>query len=230
MVQEEERGKEEVRVISDEVEEHLMYGRYYDLLHRTHHNGDGDSLDDLLDHGGVGHPSHTSLHTDVGRHSLQSHDGAGTSLLGDAGLLNIDDILGGGKGSNKKVKHVSFLRHCLVPSVHLLLLLPPAQRITCLPPSLEFHCRARALTMITPPLSICASPLFTPNVPKLEEPEAEPFVSGRWEPVREREMGARCASAEAGAGAGEPLPLMMVGCSEDMLVGCVSMVKVRRVR
>lgn len=70
------------------------------------------------------------------------------------------------------------------------------------------------LTMITPPLSICASPLFTPNVPKLEEPEAEPLVSGRWEPVMEREMGARCASL---AGAGEPLPLMMVGCSADML-------------
>lgn len=84
--------------------------------------------------------------------------------------------------------------------------------------------------MITPPLSICASPLFTPKVPKLDEPEADPFVSGRWEPVREREMGARCASEEAGAG--EPLPLMMVGCSADMLMvrGCEMCMKERKVR
>lgn len=107
-------------MISNKIEEDRMYGC---LFCQTHHDGDGNSLDDLLDHGRVRHPSHTSLHSDVSGHSLQGHDGASTSLLGDTGLLDIDDVLRGER--SKKVDMSAF---CATPLSLLvrLLLLPPA--------------------------------------------------------------------------------------------------------
>eukprot|EP00983_Pelagomonas_calceolata_P085770 1156625-Pelagomonas_calceolata.AAC.5 len=52
------------------------------------HDRDGDGGLDGLDHGGVGHPGHTPVLTDVRRHPLQSHHGHSACLLGDAGLLD----------------------------------------------------------------------------------------------------------------------------------------------
>ena len=56
------------------------------------HDGDGDGGHDLLDHLGVRHSGHSSLLSDVGGHSLESHDSARSSLLGDTGLLDVDDV------------------------------------------------------------------------------------------------------------------------------------------
>ncbi|RUS26698.1 hypothetical protein BC938DRAFT_484246 [Jimgerdemannia flammicorona] len=74
------------------------------------HDRDGHGGLDLLDHLGIGHASHTAYnhdimsdtnkyeipkHTilpDIGGHALQGHDGAGAGLLGDPGLLGVDDI------------------------------------------------------------------------------------------------------------------------------------------
>jgi len=50
------------------------------------HDGDGDSVHDLLDHSGVGHAGNTTVLANVGGDTLEGHDGAGTSLFGDAGL------------------------------------------------------------------------------------------------------------------------------------------------
>ncbi|GAO50133.1 hypothetical protein G7K_4268-t1 [Saitoella complicata NRRL Y-17804] len=51
------------------------------------HDGDGDGLDDLLDHLGVGHTGNTTVPADVSRDTLEGHDGTSTGLLSDTGLL-----------------------------------------------------------------------------------------------------------------------------------------------
>lgn len=56
------------------------------------HDGDGDGGHDLLDELGVGHARNAALNTDVGGDTLKRHDGDGTGLLGDAGLLGVDDV------------------------------------------------------------------------------------------------------------------------------------------
>lgn len=50
------------------------------------HDGDGDGVHDLLDHAGVRHAGNTAVLANVGGNTLESHDCAGTSLFGNAGL------------------------------------------------------------------------------------------------------------------------------------------------
>lgn len=56
------------------------------------HDGDGDGVLDLLDHGRVGHAGDAAVLADVGGDALEGHDGAGAGLLGDAGLLGVGDV------------------------------------------------------------------------------------------------------------------------------------------
>ena len=56
------------------------------------HDGDGDGLLNALDHLGVTHTRHAAGGADVGRDALESHDGAGACLLGDACLLGRGDV------------------------------------------------------------------------------------------------------------------------------------------
>ena len=56
------------------------------------HDGDGDGLLNALDHLGVAHARHAAGGADVGRDALESHDGAGACLLGDACLLGRGDV------------------------------------------------------------------------------------------------------------------------------------------
>jgi hypothetical protein len=59
---------------------------------RLGHDGDGDGILDRLDHGGVGHAGDAAVLADVGGDALERHDGDGASLLGDARLLDVDDV------------------------------------------------------------------------------------------------------------------------------------------
>jgi hypothetical protein len=56
------------------------------------HHRDGDRRLDALDHLGVAHAGDAAVATDVGRHPLERHDGARTGVLGDLGLLGVDDV------------------------------------------------------------------------------------------------------------------------------------------
>ena len=51
-----------------------------------------DRLDDLVDHGRVGHARDAAGRADVGGHALERHDGDGAGVLGDLGLLGGDDV------------------------------------------------------------------------------------------------------------------------------------------
>ena len=59
---------------------------------RLGHDGDGDGLHDPGDHLRIRHASDATLGTDVCGHSLEGHDGHGSDVLGDFGLLSIDDV------------------------------------------------------------------------------------------------------------------------------------------
>mmetsp|Transcript_10204 Transcript_10204/g.28622 ORF Transcript_10204/g.28622 Transcript_10204/m.28622 type:complete len:236 (+) Transcript_10204:170-877(+) len=56
------------------------------------HDGDGDGVLDLEDHGGVRHASDSAVAADVGGDALEGHDGDGTGRLGDLGLLDVHDV------------------------------------------------------------------------------------------------------------------------------------------
>ncbi len=56
------------------------------------HDRDGDGLDDALHHVRVAHPRDATLRADVGRDALESHHGDGAGVLGDLGLLDVDDV------------------------------------------------------------------------------------------------------------------------------------------
>ncbi|KAI6757807.1 hypothetical protein HG531_003632 [Fusarium graminearum] len=56
------------------------------------HDGDGNGILDLLDHGGVGHAGDTTVLADVGGDTLEGHDGAGTGFFGNASLLSVYDV------------------------------------------------------------------------------------------------------------------------------------------
>ena len=51
-----------------------------------------DRLDDLGDLGRVGHAGDAAGGADVGGNALERHDGDGTGVLGDLGLLGGDDV------------------------------------------------------------------------------------------------------------------------------------------
>ena len=56
------------------------------------HDRDGDGGLDALDHLGVAHARHAAVAADVGRHPLEGHDRARPGVLGDLGLLGVDDV------------------------------------------------------------------------------------------------------------------------------------------
>src|SRR5699024_10573126 len=56
------------------------------------HDGDVDGGDDLVDEVRVAHAGHAALCADVRGHPLERHDGDGTGLGRDAGLLGRDDV------------------------------------------------------------------------------------------------------------------------------------------
>ena len=41
---------------------------------------------------GIAHPRHAAVATDVGGHALEGHDRDGAGVLGDLGLLGVDDV------------------------------------------------------------------------------------------------------------------------------------------
>ena len=56
------------------------------------HDGDGNGVLDLEDHGRVGHAGDTTVAADIGRDALEGHDGDGTGGLGNLGLLDVHDV------------------------------------------------------------------------------------------------------------------------------------------
>lgn len=56
------------------------------------HNGDGHGSHDLLDHSGVGHSGDSSVGSNVGGDLLKGHNGHGSGLLGNLGLLGVDNV------------------------------------------------------------------------------------------------------------------------------------------
>ena len=56
------------------------------------HNGDRNSLLDLVDHFGVAHASNTSVLANVRRDALQGHHSHGSSSLGNLGLLHVNHV------------------------------------------------------------------------------------------------------------------------------------------
>ena len=56
------------------------------------HDRDGHGVDDRVDHVRIGHAGHAALGADIGGNAFQRHDGDGTGVLGDAGLLDVDDV------------------------------------------------------------------------------------------------------------------------------------------
>ena len=56
------------------------------------HDRDGDRIDDAVDHVRVAHARNAALGADVGRDTLESHDGYSACIFGDAGLFCGDNI------------------------------------------------------------------------------------------------------------------------------------------
>ena len=65
---------------------------------RLGHDGDGDGVHDVSDHLGVAHAGHAALGADVGRHTLEGHDGRRAGFFCYACLVMAvgDDALEGG--------------------------------------------------------------------------------------------------------------------------------------
>ena len=56
------------------------------------HDRDGGRGHNLADNGDGGHTGNAALGADLGRHTLQRHDGDSARFLGDLGLMGIGDI------------------------------------------------------------------------------------------------------------------------------------------
>ncbi|CUQ97483.1 hypothetical protein BN1843_28140 [Escherichia coli] len=56
------------------------------------HDGDSNRLLNFLDELWITHSGHTALSSDIGRDSLESHDGAGSRFFSDAGLFRGDHV------------------------------------------------------------------------------------------------------------------------------------------
>jgi hypothetical protein len=59
---------------------------------RLGHHRDRHGLLDALDEQGVGHAGHAAVAADVGRHALERHHRGRPGVLGDLGLLGVDDV------------------------------------------------------------------------------------------------------------------------------------------
>ena len=70
------------------------------------HDRDGDRLDDAGDEVGVAHAGDAALGSDVGGDALERHDGDGSCVLGDTGLLGRDDVHD--DASLEHVRHAAF--------------------------------------------------------------------------------------------------------------------------
>src|SRR4029079_7021283 len=79
-----------VDVIDPERLQDLRFDEMADA--RLGHDGDRDDLLDLLDLRGVRHAGDTAVSADVGRHTLEGHDGAGAGILGDLRLIGRGDV------------------------------------------------------------------------------------------------------------------------------------------
>ena len=79
-----------VDVVDAERLEHLRLDEVADA--GLGHHRDGDDRLDALDHLGVGHAGDATVAPDVGRHPLEGHHGHGAGVLGDLGLLRVDDV------------------------------------------------------------------------------------------------------------------------------------------
>ena len=79
-----------VDVVDAERLEDLRLGEVADAA--LGHDRDGDRGLDLLDHRRVGHAGDAAVAADVGRDPLERHHGDGAGVLGDAGLLGVDDV------------------------------------------------------------------------------------------------------------------------------------------
>jgi hypothetical protein len=76
--------------VDAEVLEDLGFGEVADA--GLGHDGDGDGADDLLDELGAGHAGDAAFGADHGGDALEGHDGDGSGLFGDAGLLDVHDV------------------------------------------------------------------------------------------------------------------------------------------
>src|SRR5215211_6627689 len=92
---------------------------------RLRHHGDGDGLLDLDDLLGVAHPSDPAIGPNISGYALQGHDGHRSRLLGDPGLLGVDDVhddpalehLGHPALDPEGPCQLSIIGHVILPSV-----------------------------------------------------------------------------------------------------------------
>ena len=79
-----------VDVVDPQSRQHLGLGEVTDA--GLGHHRDGHRRLDPFDEGGVAHPSHPAVTTDVGRHPLEGHHRHRPGILGHLGLCGIDHI------------------------------------------------------------------------------------------------------------------------------------------
>ena len=79
-----------VNIINAQLLQNLCLGGMADA--GLGHDGDGNSLNDLLDERGARHAGHAAFGADHGGDALESHDGCGAGLFGDASLLDGHDV------------------------------------------------------------------------------------------------------------------------------------------
>src|SRR5215211_7909512 len=92
---------------------------------RLRHHGNSDGLLDLHDPLRIAHPRDPTVGPYVGGHALEGHDGHGPRLLGDPGLLGVDDVhddpalehLGHPALDPEGPCQLSIIGHVILPSV-----------------------------------------------------------------------------------------------------------------
>ena len=86
-------GRENLGFV-DEVDAHRFENPGFDDVANAGfgHDGDRDGGHDLLDHLRVAHAGDAAVFADVRRDALQRHHRDGSGLLGDHGLLDVDDV------------------------------------------------------------------------------------------------------------------------------------------